>query len=82
MAVRSTQGHNRPVRSTQGGEGCHPHLMHRSKNLQSSPLSVQFFCLCDKVHHKQEVCFLLYLLDHLTSKTLIFGLKLIMYCYK
>jgi len=28
-----------------------------------SSLSVLFFCLCDKVYHKQEVHFLLYLLD-------------------
>jgi len=25
MAVRSTQGQNRAVRSTPGGRGCHPH---------------------------------------------------------
>ena len=27
MAVRSTQCQNRAVRSTQGGRGCHPHIL-------------------------------------------------------
>ena len=35
--------------------------MHSSTNVQAPPISVVFYCLCDKVYHKQEVCFLLYL---------------------
>jgi len=34
--------------------------MHSSAIFQSTPISVLFFCLCDKVYHKQEVRFLLY----------------------
>ena len=29
---------------------------------QAHPISVIFLCSCDMVNHKQEVCFLLYLL--------------------
>ena len=36
-------------------------LIHSSEKLQSPPLSV-LFCSCDKVYHKQNVRFLLYLL--------------------
>ena len=38
-----------------------------SAKLQSLPLSEVFFCLCDKVYHKQEVCFHLYLLGHIVT---------------
>ena len=38
--------------------------MHSSATLQSPP-SVLFFCLCDKVHRKHEVRFLLYLLGQI-----------------
>jgi len=40
---------------------------HISAKLQSSPLSVHAFCLCDKVNHKQEVRFLLYLLGKIVT---------------
>jgi len=36
--------------------------MHSSAKFQASPISVVFLCSCDKVYHKKEVCFLLYLL--------------------
>jgi len=36
--------------------------MHNFSTLQSSPLFVVFLWSCDKVYHKQEVRFLLYLL--------------------
>jgi len=36
--------------------------MDNSAVLQSPPLSVGFFCSCDKVYHKQEVRYSLYLL--------------------
>ena len=46
----------------------HMYLQH-SIHLQvrSPPLSVYFFCLCYKVYHKQEVCFLLYLLGQIVT---------------
>jgi len=37
MAVRSTQGQNRAVRSTQGGGGCHPQL---NKEMKSNALTI------------------------------------------
>ena len=39
--------------------------MHSTAKLQYPPLSVLFICSCDKVDHKQEVCFLLYSLGHI-----------------
>jgi len=41
--------------------------MHNSAILQISPLSEVFLCSCDKVFHKQEVRFLLYLLGQLQA---------------
>jgi len=41
--------------------------MHSSANFQSPPNSVVFFGLCDMVYHKQEVCFILYLLGQIVT---------------
>jgi len=40
---------------------------HISAKLRSSPLLVHAFCSCDKVNHKQEVRFLLYLLGQIVT---------------
>jgi len=37
-------------------------VMHSSAIFQSPPISIVFYCSCDKVYHQQEVGFLLYLL--------------------
>ena len=53
--------------------------MHSSEKIQSSPLYVLDFCLCDKVYHKQEVCFLFVFTrseGHLTIITLIHWIKI------
>ena len=42
-------------------------LMHSSAKLQSLPLSVLSFCSCNKVYHKPEKCFLLYLLGQVVT---------------
>jgi len=42
-------------------------LMHHFSKFWSPPLSVLFFCLCEKVYHKQEVRFLLYLLGQIVT---------------
>jgi len=39
-------------------KSCYSAQFHKT---QSPPLSVLFFCSCDKIDHKQKVCFLLYL---------------------
>ena len=55
--------------------------MHSSAKTQSSPLYVLYFCCdvwCDKVYHKQEVCFLFVFTrseGHLTIITLIHWIK-------
>ena len=41
--------------------------MHSSAKLQSTPLNVLLFCMCDKYYHKQEVRFLLYLLGQIIT---------------
>jgi len=41
--------------------------MHGSAKLQYPPLSIRLFCSCDNVHHKQEVCFRLYLLGQIVT---------------
>ena len=46
----------------------YPMSMRSSAKLYSLPLSALFFCLYDKVYHKQEVGFALYLLGQ-------FGIK-------
>ena len=40
---------------------------HSFSNLQSPLLSVLFFCSCDKLDHKQEIRFLLYLLGQIVD---------------
>jgi len=45
-------------------------LMRSFAKLQSPPLSVHFFCSCDKVYHKQKVCFLLYTSDFYLTITI------------
>jgi len=42
--------------------------MHSSANFQAPPIFVVFYCSCDKVHHKKEVCFLLYLLGQTVTR--------------
>ena len=37
------------------------------QNFNLLPLSVHFLCLCENVNHKQEVCFLLYVLDQIVT---------------
>ena len=41
--------------------------MHSSAQLQLPPISVLSFGSCDKVYHKHELRFLLYLLDHIVT---------------
>ena len=41
--------------------------MHSSANSPAPPNTVDFLWFCDKVYHKQEVCFLLYFLCHNTT---------------
>jgi len=41
--------------------------MHSSTNFQAYPIIVGLYCLCDKVYHKQEVHFLLYLLGQIVT---------------
>ena len=55
--------------------------IHSSATIQSLPHSVLFFCTCDKVYHKWEVRFLLYLLwtrsnCHLTIITPVNWIKI------
>ena len=52
--------------------------IHSSAKLDSSPLSVRFFCSCDKVYHKLEVRFLLYLLGQIVpwQSTLIHWIQI------
>ena len=42
-------------------------VMHSSTNFQAPPISVVFYCYCDKFYHKQEVCFILYLLGQIVT---------------
>jgi len=59
-------------------------LMDSSTNFQALPQAAYFLWSCDKVYHKQEVCFLLYFLGQIVSWQYNpnFGLKLTMYSYK
>ena len=41
--------------------------IHGSVNLQAPPVFVVFLCSCDNVYHKQEVCFLLYILGQIVT---------------
>jgi len=41
--------------------------MYRFEIFSSTLLSVYFFCLCDKVYHKQKVLSLLYLLGQIVT---------------
>jgi len=41
--------------------------MHSSANIQSPLISVVLFCSRDRVYHKQEVQFLLYLLGQIVT---------------
>jgi len=50
--------------------------MHSSANVQSPPLSAVFICVCDKVSHKQEAGFLLFLLGQIVNITLIHWIKI------
>jgi len=43
-------------------------LMHSSSKLESSSIPVHFFCSFDKVYHKRELCFLLYLLGKIFTR--------------
>ena len=61
--------------------------MHNSANYQARPTAVDVRWYCDKVYHKQGVCFLLYFLGQIVTwqsnhNLLPYGLKLTMYCYK
>ena len=42
-------------------------VMHSSKKNQDPPNAVDFLWSCDKVYHKQEVCFLLYFLGQIVT---------------
>ena len=42
-------------------------IRHISTHFQASPNAVDFLCSCDKVYHKQEVCFLLHLPGQLVA---------------
>jgi len=42
-------------------------IMRGSANCKTPPISLVFFCLCDKVYYKQEVPFLLYLLGQIVT---------------
>jgi len=52
-------------------------FMESSQNFNLLPFSVHFFCWSDKVYHKQEVRFLLYLLGQIATDilTLIYWIK-------
>ena len=41
--------------------------MHSSARLQFPPLFALSFSSCDKVYHKQVVCFILFLLDQIVN---------------
>jgi len=59
--------------------------MNNSTNVQTPPQAAYFLWSCDKVYHKQEVCFLLYFLGQIVSwqyNPNLFGLNLTMYSYK
>ena len=43
------------------------HRMHSSAKFEDPPIFVVFLCSCDKVYHKQEECFLLYLLGQIVT---------------
>jgi len=61
------------------------YLMDSSTIFQAPPKAAYFLWSCDKVYHKQEVCFLLYFLGQIVSwryNPKLFGLKLTMYSYK
>ena len=42
-------------------------IMHGSTNFKSTLTFAEIHCLCDKVYHKQEVRFLLYLLGQIVT---------------
>ena len=48
---------------------CQTNLGHMdsSTNFQAPPHAAYFLSSCDKVYHKQEVCFLLYFLGQIVS---------------
>ena len=41
--------------------------MHNFANFQALPISVELYCPCDRVYHKQEVRFLLFLLGQIVT---------------
>jgi len=42
--------------------------MDGSTSFQAPPQAAYFLWYCDKVYHKQEVCFLVYLLGQIVSR--------------
>jgi len=50
--------------------------MHSSTIFQAPPIAVDFFWSCDKVYHKQEVCFLLLFIGQIDNIILIYWIKI------
>jgi len=57
--IRTTQTQSRDV--------CKACILDNSTNFQPLPQAAYFLWYCDKIYHKQEVCFLLYFLCQIVS---------------